>query len=73
MPPGDIVLSSFPKIIDCQDIQEVLQKLEEVSSDDEIQQAVTCITDTDAFAAVCLNKWVLQTAFYQYHAQYSQH
>ena len=57
----------------CQDIQEVLQKLEEVSSDDEIQQAVTCITDTDAFAAVCLNKWVLQTAFYQYRAQYSQH
>ena len=27
MPPGDIVLSSFPKIIDCQDIQEVICEL----------------------------------------------
>lgn len=30
-----------------------------------------CITQHPGFSAVCLNKWVLQTAWYQYRQQYN--
>ena len=29
-----------------------------------------CITDNPGFQAVCLNRWVLQAAWYQYRQQY---
>jgi hypothetical protein len=32
--------------------------------------SVTCITTHPGFSSVCLNKWVLQTAFYGYVSQY---
>jgi len=42
----------------------------------EVAEAPVCITQHPGFQAVfqavCLNRWVLQTAWYQYKQQYSQ-
>ena len=57
----------------CQEIPEDSQKLEEIDEWGQWNDRSSCITDTDALRAVCLNKWVLQTAFYQYSAQYNDH
>ena len=32
-----------------------------------------CITEHEGFDAVCLNRWVLQTAYFQYRQQYGNH
>ena len=32
----------------------------------EVAEAPVCITKHPGFQAVCLNRWVLQTAWYQY-------
>ena len=42
----------------CCSIGEVVAKMEEIGA--------VCITECDGFDAVCLNLWVLQTAYYQY-------
>ena len=49
----------------CCEIAPVVDKLEGT--------AETCITEHESFIAVCLNIWVLQTAFYQYKQQYGKH
>ena len=36
----------------------------------EVAEAPVCITQHPGFQAVCLNRWVLQTAWYQYKQQY---
>lgn len=38
----------------------------------EVAEAPVCITQHPGFQAVCLNRWVLQTAWYQYKQQYHQ-
>ena len=38
----------------------------------EVAEAPVCITQHPGFQAVCRNRWVLQTAWYQYKQQYSQ-
>jgi hypothetical protein len=43
---------------------------EEAMIIEKIQDPLTCITDNPAFAAMCLNLWVLRTAWYQYKQQY---
>ena len=35
-------------------------------------KAPTCVTEHPGFLAVCTNKWVLQTACYQYIQQYKE-
>ena len=30
---------------------------------------ITCITQHPAFAQICLNEWVLETAYYQYRSE----
>ena len=49
----------------CCSIVEMVAKLEEVGA--------TCITESEGFDAVCLNQWVLQTAYYQYRQQYGKY
>eukprot|EP00795_Rhopilema_esculentum_P011048 gene11048-19899_t len=67
------IMPKANECICCQEIPEVSQKLEEIGECDQGNDRSSCITDTDALRAVCLNKWVLQTAFYQYSAQYNDH
>ena len=38
----------------------------------EVVEVLVCITQHPGFQTVCLNRWVLQTAWYQYKQQYHQ-
>ena len=49
----------------CCSISEVVAKMEETGG--------SCITESEGFNAVCLNQWVLQTAYYQYKQQYGRY
>ena len=53
----------------CKDIPVIEQKLKELELDPE-SSIVACLTEHEAFTAVCLNRWVLQTAGYQTRQQY---
>ena len=48
----------------CNEIESVQQK-KGVS-----ELNMSCITEHEGFAAVCLNVWVLQTAYFQYRQHY---
>ena len=37
----------------------------------EVAEAPVCLTQRPGFQGVCLNRWVLQTTWYQYEQQYS--
>ena len=54
-------MPSVEECICCCEIARVVAKLED--------SGASCITEFDA---VCLNKWVLQTAYYQYKQQYGR-
>ena len=57
----------------CQDISVVVHKNIEAAMDGPdgtSNKAPTCVTEHPGFLAVCTNKWVLQTARYQYIQQY---
>ena len=41
------------------------------ATEGDTEQPVTCITQHPGFRAVCTNKWVLRTAWYQYKQQYT--
>ena len=58
MPTGE-------ECICCCEIALVVDKLEGTGA--------LCITEHEGFNAVCLNIWVLQTAFFQYKQQYGRH
>ena len=49
----------------CCSFGEVVAKMEETGG--------SCITESEGFDAVCLNQWVLQTAYYQYRQQYGRY
>lgn len=48
----------------CKEIDQVVQKM------DEHEAPLKCITAHPGFNSVCLNRWVLDTAYYQYRQQY---
>ena len=52
-----------------QEIPEVMWKIEKVAQVEQFQ-IPNCIIDNPGFQAVCLNQWVLQAAWSQYHHQY---
>ena len=54
----------------CQEIPEVLNKNAEVYEHEKPRAPYPCITTNPAFQAVCLNRWVLQVAWFQYKQQY---
>ena len=56
----------------CSEFSQFCDKNREAVETGEVAEAPVCITQHPGFQAVCLNKWVLQTAWYQYKQQYSQ-
>ena len=54
----------------CQEIEQVKNKLIEAVSFGECEEQPKCITQHLGFHPVCINRWVLQTAWYQYKQQY---
>ena len=54
----------------CREIEAVQNKNIEVVTSGEREDPPQCITQHPGFHAVCLNRWVLQVAWYQYKEQY---
>lgn len=50
----------------CREVDAVDSKIQESSSD------IECITDHEGFGSVCLDVWVLQTAYFNYRQQYGE-
>lgn len=48
----------------CREVDEVVRKIEENDTE------VDCITSHEGFQAVCLNRWVLQAAYFAYRERY---
>ena len=48
----------------CCEIENILEKKRENSSE------ISCIINHDGFESVCLNVWVLQTAYFTYRQNY---
>ena len=56
----------------CSEFPEICNKNREAVEMGEVADTPVCITQHPGFQAVCLNRWVLQTAWYQYKQQYHQ-
>ena len=54
----------------CSEIEQCVAKNHEVAVAENLGEVPTCITQNPGFNAVCLNPWVLQTAWFQYKQQY---
>ena len=54
----------------CQEIEAVKNKNIEAVTSGKIQEEPTGITQHPGFHPVCINRWVLQTAWFQYKQQY---
>jgi hypothetical protein len=50
----------------CKEINQVVQKMDNIEAD------LNCITEYPGFHSVCLDQWVLETAYFQYRQQYGQ-
>ena len=59
--------AEMPTAVECVCCQEHEQIQGRIA---ENENEVPCIIDHDGFEAVCLNRWVLQTGFFQYRQQY---
>jgi len=54
----------------CQEIEAVRNKLVEAVTCGEFEEQPTCITQHLGFHPACINRWVLQTSWYQHKQQY---
>ena len=57
---GCILMSNGRESVCCCEIEQVVDKKSEHEGH------IQCIVDHEGFLAVCLNLWVLQTAYHQY-------
>ena len=64
-------LTRVVECICCSEIVCVVAKNNKVVEAEGLDEPPLCITQHPAFSAVCLNWWVLQTAWYQYKQQYT--
>ena len=64
------VLGRVEACICCQKIEAVQNKLIKAVTSGECEEQPQCITQHPGFQAVCINRWVLQVAWYQYKQQY---
>lgn len=63
--------SVLPTARECQcccEIEKVVRKVE--SFNESAGERISCITGHPGFATVCLDPYVLETAYYQYRQQY---
>ncbi|XP_071511575.1 uncharacterized protein [Diadema antillarum] len=57
-------MPSVQESICCKEINEIVEKM------DSYNGSLDCITEHPGFLTVCLDEYVLETAYFQYHAQY---
>ena len=63
-------LNRVVECVCCAEIDCVLAKNNEAVEAEGLAEPPVCVTQHPGFHAVCLNHWVLQTAWYQYKQQY---
>ena len=61
-----IVMPTPVECLCCREISQVVNKLSQQTT----ALTATCITEHIGFTTVCLDVWVLHTAYFQYHQQY---
>ena len=54
----------------CKEINEIAPLCMQIVVEGEVVEAPLCTTDHQGFLAVCTNKYVLRTAWFQYKQQY---
>ena len=59
-----VAMPTYTECICCCELEKMVGKMEETGA--------SCITEHERFD-VCLNRWVLQTAYFQYRQQYGNH
>ena len=64
------IMDRVEECVCCKEIDCVKNKLYEAVTVGELVEPPSCITQHPGFSAVCLNRWVLQTAWLQYKQQY---
>ena len=64
------IMERAESCVSCQEIDQVQNKLIEAVSSGECEEQPKCITQHPGFHPVCINRWVLQTAWYQYKQQH---
>ena len=64
------VLGRVEACICCHEIEAVQNKNIEAVTSGECEEQPQCITQHPGFHPVCINRWVLQVAWYQYKQQY---
>lgn len=65
-------LNRVQECVCCSEIDCVVAKNNEAVEAEGLAEPPVCITQHPGFHAVCLNRWVLQTAWYQYKQQYHE-
>ncbi len=68
------VMDREEECICCQEINAIITTCKSLPNDGPmfVNEAIpTCITQHPGFKSVCLNKWVLKTAWFQYKQQYA--
>ena len=60
------VMPTNRECICCSEVETVVNKFQESAND------INCITHHEGFDSVCLNVWVLQTAYFSYRHQYGE-
>ncbi|XP_068736723.1 P2X purinoceptor 7-like [Montipora capricornis] len=63
-------LQRVEECICCSEIDCIVAKNNEAVEHEGLTEPLVCITQHPGFNSVCLNHWVLQTAWYQYKQQY---
>ena len=58
-------MPTYTECICCCELEQMVGKMEETGA--------SYITEHEGFDVVCLNRWVLQTAYFQYRQQYGNH
>ena len=61
-----MAMATVSECVCCQEITRVTDTIGEL----ELEQELNCITEHPGFEPVCLNTYVLQTAYFQYRQQY---
>ena len=65
-------LNRVQECVCCSEIDCAVAKNNEAVEAEGLAEPPVCITQHPGFHAVCLNRWVLQTAWYQYKQQYHE-
>ena len=60
-----VIMPTSTECVCCCKVEKMISKMEKTGA--------SCITEYEGFSAVCLNRWVLQTAYFQCRQQYGNH